>query len=75
MGQRFDELVFTDNTVSKLKLGNYIDLNFNAGYKFTDQLNVFARVNNVLNSRYQKFANYNVQGLQFLAGLTYKFDL
>jgi len=55
-------------------VGNYVDLNLNGGYKFTDKLTAFAKVNNVFGSNYQKYTNFNVQGLQVFAGLTYKFD-
>ena len=58
-----------------ITLGNYVDLNFNGGYKFTDKLTAFAKVNNVFSSNYQKYTNFKVQGLQVFAGLTYKFDL
>ena len=77
VGERKDELSFyypqNPGPIS-IENGNYLDLNLNGGYKFTDKFTVFARVNNVFDSRYQRFANYDVQGLQFLGGLTYKFD-
>lgn len=77
VGERKDELTFTDLLIPKetITLGNYVDLNLNGGYKFTDKLTAFAKVNNVFNSSYQKYTNFKVQGLQFFAGLTYKFDL
>jgi len=77
-GERKDEFslvvtnVLMDDEV--LTLGNYVDLNLNGGYKFTDKLTAFAKVNNVFNSSYQKFANFKVQGLQVFGGITYKFD-
>ena len=76
-GERKDELTFTDiNSVSQaVTLGNYVDLNLNGGYKFTDKLTAFIKVNNVFGTNYQKFANFEVQGLQVFGGLTYKFDL
>lgn len=76
VGQRKDELTRYDGSAEPvlLDLGNYIDLNVNAGYKITDQFTAFARVNNLFSSTYQKYANFDVQGLQFLGGLTYKFD-
>ena len=64
-GERKDEFslvvtnVLMDDEV--LTLGNYVDLNLNGGYKFTDKLTAFAKVNNVFNSSYQKFANFKVQ--------------
>jgi len=81
VGQRIDELdfaipgVFINRSPELIDVGNYVDLNLNAGYKFTDRLTAFAKINNVLNSNYQKYTNFEVQGLQFFAGLTYKFDL
>ncbi len=81
VGQRMDELDFAipgvliNRAPELIDVGNYVDLNLNAGYKFTDRLTAFAKVNNALGSNYQKYTNFTVQGLQFFAGLTYKFDL
>jgi hypothetical protein len=79
VGDRKDELIYTVQnvpiSVTDLDVGNYVDFNLNAGYKFTDKLTAFAKVNNVLSSNYQKYTNFEVQGLQLFAGLTYKFDL
>ena len=61
-------------SVTNIKLGDYVDLNLNGGYKFNEKLTVFAKANNVLNSNYQKYSNFYVQGLQVFGGLTYKFD-
>ncbi|WP_456376319.1 TonB-dependent receptor [Lutibacter sp.] len=54
---------------------SYIDLNFNGGYIFSDRLTAFAKINNALGEKYHTFVNYQVQTLQILAGITYKFDL
>ncbi len=81
VGQRNDELLFDIPGVLPpanapiLDVGNYVDLNLNAGYKFTERLTAFAKVNNVFGSNYEKYTNFKVQGLQVFAGLTYKFDL
>jgi hypothetical protein len=53
---------------------SYIDLNFNGGYIFSDRLTAFAKINNALSQKYDRFVNYEVQSLQVLAGITYKFD-
>jgi len=77
VGSRKDQLVINvpaSFTVTNINLGDYVDLNLNAGYKFNEKLTVFAKVNNVLNSNYQKYTNFYVQGLQVFGGLTYKFD-
>ena len=81
VGERKDEVTFLiPNVILQpesiaITNGNYMDLNLNGGYKFTDRLTAFAKVNNVFGSNYQKYTNFEVQGLQFFAGLTYKFDL
>lgn len=54
---------------------SYIDLNFNGGYIFNDRLSVFGKINNAVSESYDRFVNYPVQSIQFLAGVTYKFDL
>jgi len=54
---------------------SYIDLNLNGGYIFSDRLTAFAKINNALGKKYHRFVNYEVQALQILAGITYKFDL
>ncbi len=62
------------STSSVQTLDSYVDANLNGGYHFNDFVSVFVKLNNVLNSDYQRFANFNVQGFQALAGFTYKFD-
>ena len=54
---------------------SYIDLNLNGGYIFSDRLTAFAKINNALGKKYHPFVNYQVQTLQILGGITYKFDL
>ncbi len=55
-------------------LDAYVDVNLNGGYHFNDFVSVFVKLNNILNSDYERFANFNVQGFQVLGGFTYKFD-
>lgn len=55
-------------------LDSYFDLNAHVGYKINDQLSVFAKANNIANQNYQRWLNFPVQGIQFLAGATYQFD-
>lgn len=74
VGSRKDEISTPINSPEIITVGDYVDLNFNGGYKFNEKLTVFAKVNNLLSSDYQKYTNYYVQGLQVFGGLTYKFD-
>ncbi|MDT0688711.1 TonB-dependent receptor [Salegentibacter sp. F188] len=55
-------------------LDSYFDLNAHLGYRFNEQLSAFVRGNNLLNNNYERWTNFQVQGLQVLAGATYKFD-
>ncbi|WP_047545183.1 TonB-dependent receptor [Psychroserpens sp. Hel_I_66] len=57
-----------------INLDSYFDANAHVGYKITDQLSAFAKVNNIANQNYNRWLNYPVQGIQFLAGATYQFD-
>lgn len=76
VGERKDEnrslsLTFVDPIVT---LDSYFDANAHVGYRFNDQLSAFAKGSNLLNNNYQKWMDYNVQGVQVLGGVTYKFD-
>ncbi|MDB2385574.1 TonB-dependent receptor [Polaribacter sp.] len=56
-------------------LDAFVDVNLNGGYHFTSKLSAFLKINNLLNTQYQQFANFDVQGFQVLGGITYKFDI
>lgn len=55
-------------------LDSYLDVNAHVGYRLNERLSAFGRVNNILDSNYEKWQNYQVQGLQGMVGATYKFD-
>jgi len=57
-----------------ITLDGFTDLNANVGYRFNDQLSIFAKGNNLLGDNYQRWSNFPVQGIQVMAGATYKFD-
>ncbi|MDB2571640.1 hypothetical protein N9X82_04125 [Polaribacter sp.] len=65
---------FPSSAIGTDRLGSFVDVNLNGGYHFNDALSVFLKLNNVLNTNYQRFSNFNVQGFQALGGVTYKFD-
>ena len=71
-GKQYD--VLPVQTFTTVKLDSYFDVNFNGGYHFTDSFSVFLNLNNVLNNSYQRFNNFNVQGFQAMAGLSWKFN-
>jgi hypothetical protein len=61
-------------TQSIVTLKSYFDANAHLGYKYTDRLTAFLRLNNIANQGYQKWINYPVQSFQFMLGASYKFD-
>ncbi|TYB74525.1 TonB-dependent receptor [Bizionia saleffrena] len=78
VGERKD-LYTAPNLITPLTtvvdLDSYFDINANVGYHINDRLSVFAKGNNLVGETYQKWQNTPVQGIQVLAGATYKFDL
>jgi hypothetical protein len=72
------DAVYTTTFPSSLNgaetLSSFVDVNLNGGYHFNDKFSAFLKLNNMLNTEYQRFANFNTQGFQALAGITYKFD-
>ena len=79
VGERNDEVNVLGpfNTIGNpqlVTLESFFDANAHAGYRLNDQLSFFARVNNALGNNYQRWVNYPVQGIQGMAGATYRFD-
>ncbi|MBD0824324.1 porin family protein [Aestuariibaculum marinum] len=68
-----DEFVNTLPPVT-VSLDSYFDANAHAGYHITEQLSIFAKMNNIASQGYQRWQNFSVQSFQALAGATYKFD-
>ena len=78
VGERKDQQDVTGSLIFmepiSVTLDSYFDANAHLGYKINDQLSVFGKVNNIANQDYQRWMNFPVQGIQFLAGATYQFD-
>ncbi|OUR99362.1 TonB-dependent receptor [Flavobacteriales bacterium 33_180_T64] len=66
--------VLVPPTPITMTLDSYFDLNAHVGYKINNQLSAFVKANNIANQEYQRWLNYPVQSIQFLAGATYQFD-
>ena len=56
-----------------INLPNHFDLNIGAAYTFHEQCTVFARFNNIINSKYQYFYGYENIGFNCLFGLKITF--
>jgi len=81
VGERMDLVTVQDKTIviptfysQKVTLDSYFDLNAHVGYKYNKRLTFFAKGNNLANQKYNRWANFPVQGVQVLAGASYKFD-
>ena len=78
IGERKDQFFLNDGlTIASpftVTLDSFFDANAHVGYHINDQFSVFAKANNLANNAYQKWQNFPVQSIQFLAGATYKFD-
>ena len=55
-------------------LKSYFDANLHVGYKHSERLTGFLKLNNIGNQAYQRWLNYPVQGFQVVLGANYKFD-
>ncbi|WP_026452737.1 TonB-dependent receptor [Aequorivita capsosiphonis] len=78
VGERKDlitsDLSFGNVDPQTVTLDGYVDANLSLGYRFTDRLSVFVKGSNLFGDNYEKWMDYPVQGIQGLAGVTYKFD-
>lgn len=78
VGERVDNQLIIDpfnlpiDTV--VSLDSYFDANAHVGYRINERWSAYVKVNNIANQDYNRWLNYPVQGIQFLAGTTYKFD-
>ena len=50
-----------------------VDLNLKADYRFSDKFSTFVMLNNILNKKYERFANYPNKGLNVIGGISYSF--
>jgi hypothetical protein len=59
------------NALDKMKL--VVDLNAGLEFKVAKQFNVWFQANNLTNTKYQRWRQYETYGLNFLAGFKYSF--
>ncbi len=78
VGERKDQFIdrqpFSNLPPMEIGLDGYVDANLHLGYRVNDQLSIFAKGSNLFSDSYQKWASYDVYGIQGLMGATYKFD-
>lgn len=76
MGERTD--LITTGTgqflATPILLDGYFDASFTLGYRINPKWTAFGSVNNLLNTNYQRWAQFPVQGIRVMAGVGYSFD-
>jgi hypothetical protein len=50
-----------------------MDVNLSVNYQYNKQFSAFAKINNLINSQYQDFYGYDVQGINFMLGAAVSF--
>lgn len=70
MGERLQRDMFTEEKEVE-KLPPFVDVNVMADYRYKKNISFFVNVNNISNSRYQKWYAYPSFGLNLLAGITF----
>lgn len=65
-GERYAK--FGDKT---MRMSPIIDVNLATSYSYSNWFTIFAKVNNLLNSHYQHYYGYEVQGINALAGVAF----
>ena len=66
-------LVGTDQTNQVVDVDAFVDLSLNVQYRINQQLSAFLMGNNLVGGNYERWNNYQVQGLQIMGGISYQF--
>lgn len=79
VGERKALDFITDEVTTQLMpatvdLDGYLDVNLGINYKYNERLSLFLKGHNLADKQYERWLNYPVQGIQILAGASYKFD-
>lgn len=56
-----------------ISMKNINELNLKASYNLLDWITIYARVNNVLNQKYERYYGYTLQGVNALGGISLTF--
>lgn len=68
MGSRVSGILGESSATSELPL--FVDFNAGVDYRYSKKMAFFVNVNNITASRYQRWVNYPVLGINALAGVT-----
>lgn len=68
-GERYAKL----GNLLPIRMHDKVDINIGAAYSYNDWFTVFMKVNNLINTPYQDFYGYDVQGFNVLVGAAFSF--
>jgi hypothetical protein len=69
----WDGAQYRNKSLTSQKLNAAMDLNAGVEYSLMPKLNLWLQFNNLLNSKYQRWSQYEVLGLNVLGGVVYSF--
>ena len=69
----FTQLVDGKRPVVAKKLNMVVDANIGVEYRYNKAFSLFLNFNNIANQKYYRWNNYQMQGFNFMGGLTYSF--
>lgn len=67
-------LIRESNYYKEQTLNSYIDLNINGGYHLNRLVSFYIKGNNLMNTNYQRYTQYDAHGIQIIGGVIWKFD-
>jgi len=72
---RTDDVAFTDPSFVpvRVRLDDYVLVNFNADYRLTNRLSIFGRVENLFDERYEDVFSFTNPGITAVGGVRAKF--
>ena len=54
-------------------MNDKVDINLGISYSYSTWLSIFGKVNNLINSQYQNYYGYDVQGINMMVGVAFSF--
>jgi len=72
-GPQRDTVFFSDFSTGTVNLSGFVLLNVAASFKVHENVEIYGRIDNVLNSKYQEVFSYGTPGIGAFAGLRMRF--
>ncbi|MCW5773467.1 MAG: TonB-dependent receptor, partial [Rhodospirillaceae bacterium] len=72
-GPQRDTVFFSDFSTGTVNLSGFVLLNVAASYKIYDGVEIYGRVNNLLNQKYEEVFSYGTAGIGAFAGVRVRF--